>query len=199
VKVALAVSVDLGWPWWVTTIIAAAVAVAAGFAFVVTRHALARGILATLAVEGVVLAGVAPAVMDDDGGSTSGMQPTAELTQAGFARRADATCDRLYKFAATLGNPTTLPGTATMLDRLTPAAWNAWRQEGLLRPPLETRPVVGRWMNTMRSYISSLEAVRYAARGGDQEGVNAANSLVNRHGQEAGRLSSQLGMKVCFH
>jgi hypothetical protein len=195
----LAVSVDLGWPWWVTTIIAAAVAVAAGVAFVVTRHPLARGILATAAVQGVVLAAVAPAVMDDDGGSTSAMQPSAQLTKAEFARRADATCDRLNKFAATLGNPTTLPGTASKLDRLTPAAWNARRQEGLLRAPPEARPVAGRWMNAMRSYVSSLEAVRFAARRGDQEGVNAASRLVNRHGQEAGRLSSQLGMKVCFH
>ena len=71
----LGITVDLGWPWWVTSVIAVAVAVAAGVAFFLTRHSLARGVLATLAVQGVVLAAVAPAVMDNgDGGSMSAMR-----------------------------------------------------------------------------------------------------------------------------
>jgi hypothetical protein len=195
----LAVSVDFGWPWWMTTIIAAAVALGAGVAFFLTRHPFGRGILATLAVQGVALAAVAPAIMDEGGSSVSAMQSSAHLTKEGFARRADTNCTRLNKFAATLGNPTTLRGTANKLDRLTPVAWDAWRQQGLLRPPLEQRPVAVRWMNAMRSYVGSLEGIRHAARRGDQEGVNAANRLVNQHAQEGGRLSSQLGMKVCFH
>jgi hypothetical protein len=196
----LGVTVDFGWPWWVTTIIAVAVAVAAVVAFFATHHPVARGVFATLAVQGVVLAAVAPAIMDDgDGGSMSAMQPSAQLTDAEYARQADANCASLNKFAATLGNPTTLPATANMLDRLMPALWNAWMQQGLLQPPPEERQVAGQWMGTMRSYASSLEGVRYAARRGDQEGVNAANARVSRHAQEAGRLSSQLGMEVCFH
>lgn len=51
----------------------------------------------------------------------------------------------------------------------------------------------------MKSYGSSLEAVRSAAGRGDKQGMNAANVLVNRQAQKGGRLSSQLGMKVCFH
>ena len=195
----LGVTVDLGWPWWVTTIIAVAVAAAAVVAFFVTRHPVARGVLATLAVQGVVLAAVAPAVMDNgDGGSTSAMQSSTQLTEAEYARQADATCTSLNKFAATLGNPTTLAATANMLDRLLPALWNAWMQQGLLRPPPEEGQVPRQWMSAMRSYASSLEGVRYAARGGDQQGVNAANLFVRRHAQEAGGLSSQLGMRVCF-
>src|SRR5687767_3130723 len=107
----LAVSVDLGWPWWVTTTIAVVVAVAAVVGLFVTRHPVARGVLATLAVQGVVLAAVAPAVMDEGGaGSTAAMEPSAELTSADYARQADANCASLNRFAATLGNPTTLPG-----------------------------------------------------------------------------------------
>lgn len=195
----LAVTVDLGWPWWVTSIIALGVAAAAVVAFFVTRHPVARGVLAVLAVQGVVLAAVAPAVMDDGDGSTSAMQPSTELTKAEFARQADANCADVYEFAATLGKPTTLPATANMLDRLLPAFWNAWLEQGLLRPPPEERQVARQWMGAMRSYASSLEGVRYGARWGDQQRVNAANALVNRHAQEAGGLSSQLGMTVCFH
>jgi hypothetical protein len=128
----------------------------------------------------------------------SAMQPSAQLTKADFARRADANCARLNTFAATLGTPTTLPGTANMLDQMMPALWNAWMRQGLLQPSLEERPVARRWMNAMRSFASSLEAVRYAARRGDKQGVNDANRLANRQAQEAARLSSRLGMKVCF-
>jgi len=197
----LGVTVDLGWPWWVTTIIAVAVAAAAVVAFLVTRHPVARGVLATLAVQGVVLAAVAPAVMDNgdaEGGSMSAMRPNAQHAKADFARQADANCARFGEFAATLGNPTTLPGTAKMLDRMMPALWNVWMQQGLLQPPPGERPVARRWMGAMRSYASSLEAVRATASRGDKEGVNAANRLANRHAQESARLSSQLGMKVCF-
>jgi len=196
----IAVTVDLGWPWWVTTIIAVAVAIAAGVACFLTLRPLARGVLATLAVQGVVLAMVAPLVMGNGGAgdSRAAMEPSAELTSADYARQADANCARFGTFAATLGNPSTLPGTAKMFDRLMPAFWNAWMAQGLLRPPLEERPVAGRWMKAMRSYGSSLEAVRYAAGRGDKQGVNDANRLANRHAQEAARLSSRLGMKVCF-
>jgi hypothetical protein len=198
VRIVLGVTIDLGWPWWVTTIIAVAVAAAAVGGFILTRHPVARGVLATLAVQGVVLAALAPAVMDNGDGSMSAMQPGAELTKGEFARQADANCADVYAFAATLGKPKTLPATANMLDRLLPAFWNAWLEQGLLRPPPEERQVAHQWMGTMRSYASSLEGVRYAARRGDQQGMEAANALVNRHGQEAGSLSSQLGMKVCF-
>ena len=197
-RIVLGVTIDLGWPWWVTTIIAVAVAAAAVVAFFVTRHPVARGVLATLAVQGAVLAALAPAVMDNGDGSMSAMQPSAPLTKAEFARQADANCAAVYEFAATLGKPTTLPATANMLDRLLPAFWNAWLEQGLLRPPPEERQVARQWMGAMRSYASSLEGVRYGARWGDQQRVTAANAFVNRHAQEAGGLSSQLGMKVCF-
>lgn len=196
---ASAVAVDLGWPWWVTTIIAVVVAVTALLGFFVTRHSLARGVLATLAVQGVVLAAVAPVLMDNgDGGSMSAMQRTAQLTRAEFSRRADANCARLSALDASLGNPTTLRGTAEELDQIMPAFWDAWMQQGLLRPPPVERPLVRQWMSAMKSYGSSLEGVRYAAKEGDEEGVSVANALAGRHAQESGRLSSQLGMNVCF-
>lgn len=195
----LAISVDLGWPWWVTTTIAAAVAVAAGVGFFVTRYPLARGVLATLAVQGVVLAAVAPAIMSNGGGSTSAMQASGELTKMEYAHQADAICTRFGKFAATLGNPKTLSGTAKMLDHLMPFFWDAWLGQGLLVSPPAERPVARQWMNAMKAMGSSLESVRAAASRGDKEGVKAANRAANRHAQESARLSSQLGLKVCFH
>jgi hypothetical protein len=198
-RIVLGVTIDLGWPWWVTTIIAVAVAAAAVVAFFVTRHPMARGVLATLAVQGVVLAAVAPALMDNGGdGSMSAMESSTQLTEAEYARQADANCASVYKFAATLGKPKTLPATANMLDRLLPAFWNAWLEQGLLQPPPEEQQVARRWMGAMRSYASSLEGVRHAAQRGDRQGVNTANALANRHAQDAGSLSSQLGMTVCF-
>lgn len=195
----VAISVDLGWPWWVTTTIAVAVAVAAGVGFFVTRYPLARGVLATLAVQGVVLAAIAPTVMNDNGGSTSAMRADAQLTKMEYAHQADANCTRFGKFAETLGNPKTLPGTAKMLDRLIPFFLDALVQQGMLMPPPEERPVAARWMIAMTSHLSSLQSVRAAASLGDQNGVNAANALGNRYAQESATLSSRLGMKVCYH
>ena len=59
----MGIMVDLGWSWWVSTIIAASVAVACSAGFAFARSPLARGVLATLAIEGLVLAAIAPAVM----------------------------------------------------------------------------------------------------------------------------------------
>lgn len=185
----VAISVDLGWPWWVSTTIAAAVAVAAGVGFFVTRNPMARGALGTLAVLGVVFAAVAPAVMD-----TSGMQ----LTRAEYARQADANCDRVATFWASLGNPKTLSGTAKMLDRVIPVFLNGLVKQGMLVPPTAERLVAARWMNAMASHLGSLEAVRAAARLGDQSGVDAANALGDRYVQESARLSAQLGMTNCY-
>lgn len=154
----VALSVDLGSPWWVSTTIAVAVAVGAGVAFFVTRNAMARGVLATLAVLGVVFAAMAPAVMD-----TSGMQ----LTRAEFARQADANCAGVGKFWASLGNPKTLPGTAKMLDRLIPVFSNGLVKQDMLVPPTVERPVAARWMIAMASHLGSLKSVRAAASLGD--------------------------------
>ena len=58
-------SVDVGWQWWIVTTIAAAVVVAGATVSVVSRQAAVRGIAGVLAVEGAVIAVVAPFVMTD--------------------------------------------------------------------------------------------------------------------------------------
>lgn len=61
----LAMTVNLGWPWWVITTIASGVVVAGLLALAVSRISAARAIAGLLAVEGVVIAVVAPFVMSD--------------------------------------------------------------------------------------------------------------------------------------
>jgi hypothetical protein len=83
-RAALAIMVDLGWwPWWGTTLVALGVAAFAGSGAALTRRGVARGVLATLAVEGVVLAAVAPAVMHRPGSSPSmaGQPPAGEMSR----------------------------------------------------------------------------------------------------------------------
>lgn len=185
----VAISVDLGWPWWVSTTIAAAVAVVAGIGFFVTRNPTARGALGTVAVLAVVFAAIAPAVMD-----TSGMR----LTRAEYARQADANCTRVGNYWASLGNPKTLPGTAKMLDLVIPVFLEGLVNQGMLVPPTAERLVAAHWMDAMASHLGSLESVRAAARLGDQNGVDAANALGDQYVKESARLSTQLGMKVCY-
>ena len=173
-----------------TTTIAAAVAVAASVGLFVTRYPLARGVLATLAVQGVVLAAVAPAVMDNGG---------MQLTKGEFARQADANCAGLNKFATTLGPyPTALPAQAKWLERFLPTGWDAIVQQGMLVAPPQEQAVARQWMKAMTSSMSSNEALRAAASLGDKEGVKAANALGSRYSKESATLSSRLGLKVCF-
>ena len=66
----VAVMVDLGWPWWVISLIAAGVVAGALIAFAVSRRPAVRGIAALLIVQGVAIAIVAPFVMEDDEGGS---------------------------------------------------------------------------------------------------------------------------------
>jgi allene oxide cyclase len=68
----MALTVDLGWPWWAITIIACAVVVLSLGVLVLSRNPAARAVGALLAVEGVVIAIAAPFVMSDMDGSESG-------------------------------------------------------------------------------------------------------------------------------
>jgi hypothetical protein len=61
----LAVMVDLGWPWWVTTIIAGALVLAAVLVLLRGRRAELRGAMVPLIVFGIGAAVIAPFVMSD--------------------------------------------------------------------------------------------------------------------------------------
>jgi len=52
--------VDLGWSWWVTTLIAAGVALLAALAFVRTRGATVRAVAALILLEAIAIGIVAP-------------------------------------------------------------------------------------------------------------------------------------------
>ena len=78
----VALTVDLGWPWWVITTIAAAVTLASLAALVVSRNPAARGVAALLAVEGAVLAVVAPFVMPDMDSKGSPAAAGGEMSSA---------------------------------------------------------------------------------------------------------------------
>jgi quercetin dioxygenase-like cupin family protein len=74
------VMVDLGWPWWVISLIAVGVAVVAGAAALRGRNSAVRGVAALLALQGVAIAIVAPLVMDEDNDEPAGM--TQALSQS---------------------------------------------------------------------------------------------------------------------
>ena len=188
----MGIMVDLGWSWWVSTIIAASVAVACSAGFAFARSPLARGVLATLAIEGLVLAVIAPAVMEENRASTRAM------TAAAFAARADANCAALNKFAATLGKPTTPPAIATQLDKLIPAFWEKIAAQAALAPPAGKAPVVATWMHAMAAYGGDLEQIHSAARRGDTKAIARANAKLSADGATSARASRRLGLKVCF-
>jgi hypothetical protein len=61
----LALTVDIGWPWWTVVAIASGLAVACLAALFVFRGSTARAVAGLLAIEGIAIAIVAPFVMEN--------------------------------------------------------------------------------------------------------------------------------------
>jgi hypothetical protein len=79
-----AVMVDLGWPWWVSLIIALSAAGLCAIALVRIRHSVVRGALGLVVVQGVVLAVLSPLIMSGSSaaGTAAGMDPAAPAMAA---------------------------------------------------------------------------------------------------------------------
>jgi hypothetical protein len=188
--------VDLGWSWWVTTLIAASVALLAALAFVRTRRATVRAVAALILLEAIAVGIVAPFVMKSHK-NTSG---TSAMSSAGtdFARKADANCSALAAYIGTLGNPTTPTGIARKLDKVLPAFWEKIVQQGDLAPPQDKQATARQWMHAMAAYAQDTESLRTAASQGDTKGMQRANAKATADATRSAQLSKDLGLHVCF-
>jgi hypothetical protein len=195
----MAVMVDLGWPWWVTTLIAAGVALVAALAFARTRRTTIRAVAAIVLLEAIAIAVIAPFVMEDsDDASTGSAMSASSLSRTDFAQRADANCAELNTFIATLGNPKTPAGIERQMDRLLPEFWLAIVDQGELEAPPEQQSTAGQWMRSMAAVGREYEALRVAASRRDTSAMQRANASAGSHADESGRLGKELGMRVCF-
>jgi hypothetical protein len=195
----LAIMVDLGWPWWVTTLIAAGVALLAALAFVRTRRTTIRTVAALVLIEAVAIAVIAPVVMEDAADTNDGpAMSSAALSSTEFAQRADANCSELNAFIATLGNPKTPAGVERQMDRLLPEFWRKILAQGKLEAPPEQQATAGQWMNAMGAFGQDYEALRAAASRRDTKAMERANASAGAHAEETARLSRELGLRVCF-
>jgi hypothetical protein len=194
----MAVMVDLGWPWWVTTLIAAGTALLAAWAFARTRRATIRAVAAIVLLEAIAIAVIAPFVMEDSDANNGPAMSAGSLSRTGFAQRADANCGELNTFIATLGNPKTPAGIERQMDRLLPEFWLAIVDQGELEAPPEQQPTAGQWMRSMAAVGRDYEALRAAASRRDTSAMQRANASAGAHANESGRLGKELGMRVCF-
>ena len=80
-----AVMIDLGWPWWVSLLIALSVAALCAAALTRTRYGIARGVLGLIVVQGVTLGILSPFVMSSSAGTTTAMDPAGQA-MTGAAR-----------------------------------------------------------------------------------------------------------------
>jgi len=193
-----AVMVDLGWPWWVTTLIAAGVGLVAALAFVRIRRTTIRTVAALVLVEAIGIAVVAPFVMDSDDASSEPAMASGNLSSTEFAQRADANCREVNEFAATLGNPKTPAGIERQMDRFLPEFWRGFVAQQDLQAPANQQGTATQWMHAMAAIGRDFELLRAAASRRDAKGIQRANSSVGAHATESARLSKELGMQVCF-
>jgi hypothetical protein len=195
----LAIMVDLGWPWWVTTLIAAGVALLAALAFARTRGTTIRAVAALVVLEAVAIAVIAPFVMDDADDTNGGpAMSSSPLSSTDFVRKADANCSELNAFIATLGNPKTPAGVERQMDRLLPEFWRKILAQGELEAPPDRQATAGQWMNAMGAFGRDYEALRAAASRRDAKAMERANASAGEHAKESARLSKELGLGVCF-
>jgi hypothetical protein len=192
----LAVTVDLGWSWWVTTFIAAGVALLAALAFVRTRRVTVRAVAALILLEAIAIGIVAPFVMK----SHKNTNGTSAMNSAGadFARKADANCSALNAYISTLGNPTKPAGIARKLDKVLPALWQKIVQQGDLAPPPDKQATARQWMHAMAAYGQDTESLRAAASQGDTKGMQRANAQATADARRSALFSKDLGLHVCF-
>jgi hypothetical protein len=194
----MAVMVDLGWPWWVVTLIAAGVALLAAFAFLRTRRATIRAVAALFLLEAIAIAVIAPFVMDSNETSVGPAMSSGSLSDTDYAQRADANCQKFSQFAATLGNPKTPAGIERQMDRMLPTFWRSYVDQQDLPPPADQQETAKRWMHAMAAFGGDYEALRAAAARADKQAMARANASAGTHATDASRLSKELGMRVCF-
>lgn len=203
----LAVMVDLGWPWWVTSLIAASVVVVTCAVALLARRLDVRAVAAVLAIEGVAIAVIAPFVMQENASGRSAMHASpsamhaASLTRAEFARRADANCEAVDRFNSTFKTwpkATELAATARVLDRWIPFFNKALGDQARLRPPANEQSIATAWMHSMTAIGHANQTVRDSAKAGDIRGVRAGYKASDAAVARSTTLSKQLGLKVCF-
>jgi len=190
--------VDLGWPWWVTTLIAAGVALVAGAGFVRTRRMTVRALMGLVLLEAVAVAIVAPLVMDEAGSSTSPAMSSEVLSRTEFAEKADANCRDFGEFAATLGNPKTPAGVERLIDRMMPEFWRSYVAQQDLQPPPEQREKAQKWMHAMAAFGRDQELIRAAAARRDEKALQRGNASATTHAAQSARLSKELSMRDRF-
>ncbi len=115
----LAVMVDLGWPWWVTTIVAGALVLAAVLVLLRGRRAELRGAMVPLIVFGIVAAVIAPFVMsdpDEEAGAMGSMPSMSAAEQESMGTETPLVTKKLpftffftrYEFLGDPDNPHTV-------------------------------------------------------------------------------------------
>jgi hypothetical protein len=102
----VALTVDIGWPWWVVTALAAGVVVACLGVLIWSRAAAVRAVAGLVAVEGVAVAILAPFVMSDmDASDSTGTSMSKAGSIVDVIERAPAQDMRMIGAVLTFTNP----------------------------------------------------------------------------------------------
>jgi hypothetical protein len=121
----------------------------------------------------------------------------SRLTREEYAAKADAVCQRYKQKSDALSSPTTLPGLATVADRLLPLLHGARGELRSLRPPTDEEATANAWLDDFDVIIADVQKIRDTAKAGDRAGVGAAATRAQTHNAHADELARQLGMTVC--
>jgi hypothetical protein len=132
-----------------------------------------------------------------DGGGREGATERQRLSKAEFVRRADALCAEYERRLARLRQPRDVEALADFVDEALPIVREAIARLRALEPPAELEPEVERWLERNDENVERMEALRDAARAGDETRVQTIASAASENEREADELAREIGLRDC--
>jgi len=122
---------------------------------------------------------------------------SGRLSQAEFAKRADAICTKYNAKIRALGRPTSIGALPAYVDKALPLARKGDDELRALEPPKDKEQTAKEWLDQSDSVVGSMERLRDAAKKGDRAGIQTALDEASSANQTANRLARKLGLRVC--
>jgi hypothetical protein len=131
------------------------------------------------------------------GGCSGNGDGDDRLSREEYVRRADAVCREYDKRLNELGQPSSIEELAALADEALPVAEEGVGKLRELEPPESLERRVGEWLERNDRNVDLIEALRDAARAGEETRVQELAAEAADNETAADRLARRIGLKDC--
>jgi hypothetical protein len=122
---------------------------------------------------------------------------SGRLSNAEYAKRADAICTKYNAKLKALARPTGINELPAYVDRALPLARKGDDELRALKPPKVEEQTAKEWLEQNDSVVGSMARLRDAAKKGDRAGIQTALNEATAANRTANGLARRLGLEVC--